>query len=104
GVMGTLTAGEREAGDLHRPPLRMDALRKARAFSVESFLISASRFGRRFVLLGAWLYLGYAILATFAVSALILATRLADRDGWSIILPLSAVVVTAVGLVGVGAL
>jgi hypothetical protein len=104
GVMGTRTAGERGAADLHRPPLRMDAVRKARAFSVEGFLAIAARFGRRFVLLGAWLYVGYAILATFAVAALILATRLADRDGWSFVLPLSAVVVTAVGLVGVGAL
>ena len=63
-----------------------------------------SRFDRRFVLLGAWLYVGYAILATVAVSALTLSTRLADADGWSFVLPLSAVVVTAVGLVVVAAL
>jgi hypothetical protein len=82
----------------------MDALRRAGAFSIESFLASVSRFGRRFVLLGAWLYVGYAILATLAVTTLTLATRLAARDGWSVILPVSAVVVTAVGLVAVGAL
>jgi len=46
----------------------------------------------------------YAILATLAVSTLLLAMRLAERDGWSIVLPLSAVVVTAVGLIAVGAL
>jgi hypothetical protein len=50
------------------------------------------------------LYVAYAILATLAVTTLILATRLAERDGWSVVLPLSAVVVTAVGLVAVGAL
>ena len=104
GVMGTLTAGERMAGDLHRPPLRLDAVRRAGAFSIEGFLDSVSRLGRRFVLLGAWLYAGYAVLATLAVAVLTLATRLADGDGWSFVLPLSAVVVTAVGLVAVGAL
>ena len=104
GVMGTLAAGEREAGDLHRPPLRMEAMRRTGKFSIESFLASVSHFGRRFVLLGAWLYVGYAILATVAVTTLTLATRLAARDGWSVVLPLSAVVVTAVGLVAIGAL
>jgi hypothetical protein len=104
GVRGTLAAGERMAGDVHRPPLRIDALRRAGAFSVEGFLAAVSRFGRRFVLLGAWLYVGYAILATLAVTTLTLSMRLAERDGWSVVLPLSAVVVTAVGLVVVGAL
>ncbi|HUR21275.1 MAG TPA: hypothetical protein VMZ90_10730 [Vicinamibacterales bacterium] len=104
GVMGTLAAGEREAGDLHRPPLRMAALNRARAFTIEGFLAAVSKFGRRFVLLGAWLYAGYAVLAILAVATLVLATRLAGRDGWSVVLPLSAVLVTAVGLVVVGAL
>ncbi|MEO6221906.1 MAG: hypothetical protein ABIP90_01550 [Vicinamibacterales bacterium] len=104
GVMGTLTAGERLAGDIHRPPLRMEALKRTGTFSIEGFLVAVSRFGRRFVLLGAWLYAGYAVLATAAVSSLALATRLAEREGWSVILPLSAVAVTAVGLVAVAAL
>ncbi len=104
GVMGTLTAGERAAGDIQRPPLRMAAMRRAGTYSTEAFLIAVSRFERRFVLLGAWLYLGYAILAAFAVSSLTLAMRLAEREGWSVVLPLSAVAVTAVGLVGVAAL
>ena len=104
GVMGTLAAGERVAGDIHRPPLRMAAMKSAGTFSVEGFLVSVSRFGRRFVLLGAWLYVAYAILATVAVTVLTLATRLADGDAWSFVLPLSAVVVTAVGLVAVAAL
>ena len=99
GVMGTLMAGERAAGDIHRPPLRMDAMKRAGAFSIEGFLAAVSHIGRRFVLLGAWLYVAYAILATVAVTTLTLATRLAERDGWSVVLPLSAVVVTAVGLV-----
>ena len=104
GVMGTLMAGERLAGDIHRPPLRFEAMRQASAFSIQGFLNSVSRFGRRFVLLGAWLYVAYAILATIAVSTLLIAMRLAERDGWSFALPLSVVVVTAVGLIGVGAL
>ena len=104
GVMGILMSGERSAGDIQRPPLRMDALRRADAFSIEAFLASVSRFGRRFVLLGAWLYVSYAILAALAVATLLLAMRLAERDGWSVLLPLSVVLVTAVGLIAIGAL
>ena len=104
GVMGTLAAGERVAGDIHRPPLRFDALRRAGTFSIESVVASVSRFGRRFVLLGAWLYVAYGILAAIAISILMIAMRLAERDGWSVVVPLSAVVVTAVGLIAVGAL
>lgn len=104
GVMGTLTAGERLAGDIHRPPLRMEALSRAGTFTIETFLGWASKFGRRFVLLGAWLYAGYACVGTAAVAALAVVARLAERDGWSAIMPLSAVSVTAAVLVTVAAL
>jgi hypothetical protein len=104
GVMGVLTTGEGAAGEIHRPPLRMDAMRRTNAFSIEAFLAAVRKFGRRFVLLGAWLYVAYAILAAMAVATLLLAMRLAERDGWSILLPFSAALVTAVGLIAIGAL
>jgi len=104
GVMGTLAAGERGVGAIERPPIKFDAVMGAGAFSLEGFLASVTRFGRRFVLLGAWLYVAYAVLAAAAVSVLALAARLAGRDGWSLMLPLSGIGVTAVGLVAVAVL
>jgi hypothetical protein len=104
GVMPTLMNGERTAGDVQRPPLRLEAIGRARAFSVEAFLFSVSRFGRRFVLVGAWLYVGYTVVAASGVAVIALAAGLAEREGWSVLLPVAAVAVTAAGLVTVAGL
>lgn len=104
GVSGTLTGGERLAGEIHRPPLRLEAMGRAGAFSIEGFMAAVSRFGHRFVLLGAWLYVGYAIVALATMGALAVATGLSERAGWSIVLPVAAVGVTAAAFVTVGAL
>jgi hypothetical protein len=77
---------------------------RAGTFSIEHFFSSASKFGRRFVLLGAWLYAGYACLGAAAVASLALTARLGEREGWSVMMPLSAISVTAVVLVTVAAL
>jgi hypothetical protein len=104
GVMGTLAAGERLAGDIHRPPLRLEAMKRAGTFSIESFLAAITHFGRRFVLLGAWLYVAYAVLGTAALAVVAVASRLAARDGWSMVLPISAIAVTAIVLVAIAIL
>jgi len=51
-------------------PLRRSAFREARAFSVPTFSEGVHRFGRRFLLLGAWLCLGYTLVGVQAVVAL----------------------------------
>jgi len=104
GVMGTLDRGERAAGDIQKPPLRFEVVGRAGAFSLETFMGAVSRLGRRYVLVGAWLYAGYAIVGAAAIGSLVLAARLAERAGWSLVLPASAVAVTAVALVMVATL
>jgi len=104
GVAGTLMAGERRAEDIERPPIRLEALGRARAFSIDGFMADVARFGRRFVLLGAWLYAGYALVITGAVASLAVATSLSGRAGWSIVFPLAAIGVSAAALVLVAAL
>ena len=104
GVMGILDRGERVAGDLQKPPLRLEAVSRAGAFSLEGFMEAVNHLGRRYVLVGAWLYVGYAIVAAGAIGSLVLAARLAGRAGWSMALPVSAVGVTAVALVMVAGL
>lgn len=101
GVLGTLAAGERGAGDLQRPPLRLEAMRRTAAFSLERFLQAVGQGGRRFVVLGAWLYVGYAIIAAGAIGLMVVASDVAVRMNWSAVVPLTAVLVTAVALVGI---
>jgi hypothetical protein len=103
GVLGTLAMGERGAGDIQRPPMRLDALRRARVFSIEIFMAAVARFGRRFVLLGAWLYVAYIVIGAVAILGLTVANDLAGRTGWSVVLPLSAMVLTGAALVAVAA-
>jgi hypothetical protein len=104
GVMGTLARGERAAGDVPRTSRRLDMMQRAAAFSIEHYLAAVSRLGRRFVWLGAWVYVGYALIAAGAIALMSVASGLAARPGWSAVVPLSAVVVTAAGLVAVAAL
>jgi hypothetical protein len=104
GVMGTLARGERAAAEIERPPLRLDAVALAGAFSIEGVMGAVGQFGRRYVLVGAWLYAGYLLVGAGAIASLVVASRLAARAGWSIVLPVSAVGVTAVALVMVATL
>jgi len=104
GVMGTLDRGERAAGDLQKSPLRLDAVSRAGAFSLEGFMEAVSHLGRRYVLVGAWLYVAYAVVGAGAIASLVLAARLAGRAGWSMVLPVSVVGVTAVALVTIAIL
>ena len=101
GVFGTLAAGERGAGDLQRPPLRLELMRQAAAFSIERFLQGVGQWGRRFVWLGGWLYVGYAIIAAGAIGTMAVASDLGARMNWTAIVPLTAVLVTAVALVAI---
>jgi hypothetical protein len=71
GTVGTLVHGDRAAGPIEEPPLHLDAVQKAAAFSIESFIEAARRFFPRYARLGVLLmvvYLASAIVLTIAVS------------------------------------
>jgi hypothetical protein len=104
GVMGLLARGERAAGDVQRMARRLDVMRHAATFSIEHFLEAVGRLGRRFVWLGAGLYLGYGLIATGAIGLMAAAAALAARGEWSAVVPFSAVIVTAASLVAVACL
>lgn len=104
GVLGTLARGERASGDLHRSPLRLDAMRGAAVFSIETFQQAVGRLGRRFVVLGAGLYVGYAAIAAGVIAAMAIAGDVAARVEWSAVVPLTAMLVTALALVAIAVL
>ena len=61
GTVATLVEGERQAGAIEEPPLHLDALREAAAFSVEAFAGASRRLFPRYARLGAVLMCVYAV-------------------------------------------
>lgn len=62
GTVAVLVAGEREAGPIERPPLRLASLRQAAQFTIDRFMTGCRRLFRRYLLLGL------TLLATYALS------------------------------------
>jgi hypothetical protein len=58
GTLAVLVQGERTAGEIQRPPIRLSALRTAAAYTVDAVLQGAQKFQRRAALLAAWLGAG----------------------------------------------
>jgi hypothetical protein len=61
GTLAVITAGERAAGNIEHPPLRLHALRRASQFSIDRFLDGVRRFFPRFLRLGLLLALVYGL-------------------------------------------
>jgi hypothetical protein len=70
GTISTLVRGDRAAGPIEEPPLHLDAVARAAAFSIESFIESARAFFPRYARLGLLLMAVYlvsaAVLSAFA--------------------------------------
>lgn len=62
GVRTVQVSAEATAGPIHRGALRPGALRDAARFSVQLFASGIRQFGRRFLLLGAWLCVAYVVI------------------------------------------
>ena len=67
GTLAVLVDGERTAGDLHRPPLRMETFRRASAYTLPGILGGVRRFRRRAVVLACWLAAAYLVAAVLSV-------------------------------------
>jgi hypothetical protein len=61
GTLTVLVAGERAAGAIEHPPLRVAALVRANQFSIERFTAGLRRLFRRYLVLGAMLAAAYAL-------------------------------------------
>jgi hypothetical protein len=88
GTVSVLADAEAEAGGIERPPLRLEALRRANRTNIEPFLAGCRRFGRRYVTLGAGLLLAYAatgaIYLWFVVGGFTLTANVAVLLGWTL--------------------
>ena len=88
GTVSILAAAEADAGPIERPPLRLEALRRASRTDIEPFLDGVRRLWRRYVKLGACLVLAYiatgAVYLGFVVGGLTLTANAAVLLGWTI--------------------
>lgn len=107
GLRMVMVSAESTAGPIHRGGLRPGSLREASRFSVALFASGIRRFGRRFLLLGAWWCIAYLMVGASAWAAVSALTMGGTSQPWA---PLWGVGVagvaaaSAVTLVGVNLL
>ena len=104
GTVSILAEAEALAGPLERPPLRLEAVRRAARTNIEPFLDGCRRLWRRYLRLGGCLLLVYAVTAGaylgFVVGGFRLAGNLGLVLGWTIIAAIaSSVLVVWITLV-----
>lgn len=89
GTVSALATGERVAGAVERPPLRVAALRRAAQFGVESFIGACLLLFRRYLRLGLLLLVVYALSAAAYLLFVFAGYRFAGSFGlmlgWTIV-------------------
>jgi hypothetical protein len=87
GTIALLADAERMAGPIERPPLRLDALRRASVVAIDPFIAGCSRLWRRYVRIGLGLLIVYALTAAaylaFVFGGYALAANSAILLGWT---------------------
>lgn len=87
GTVALLAEAERVAGPIERPPLTMDAIRRAEVAGIDPFLRSCRHLWRRFVRIGIGLLVVYAITGAVYLLFIIGGYHLADNSaillGWT---------------------
>ncbi|HEX6048100.1 MAG TPA: hypothetical protein VFZ21_02490 [Gemmatimonadaceae bacterium] len=95
GTMSLLADAEATAGALERPPLRLDAVRRANRVHIDPFLDGCKRLWRRYLRLGGCLLIAYTVTAiaylVFIVAGYALANNTPVLLGlWTVIAALAS--------------
>lgn len=94
GTVVVMAAGEAAAGTVERPPLRLAAVRRAEAFSVERFTAGARHYFRRYLRLGLLLLGVYALSGGFYLAVVLggysLVTGAGLVVGWTVVAALAS--------------
>jgi hypothetical protein len=88
GTMSILAQAEADAGAIERPPLRLEAIRRARRLAIEPFLAGCKRLAPRYLKLGACLLLAYVatglVYLVVVIGGFTLTANVAALLGWTI--------------------
>jgi hypothetical protein len=94
GTMALLADAERRAGPIERPPLRLDALRRASVVAIDPFLEGCARLWRRYVRIGIGLLLIYvltgAVYLAIIFGGYLVAENSAILLGWTAVAALAS--------------
>ena len=94
GTVALLADAERIAGPIERPPLRLEALRRASVVAIEPFLAGMNRLWRRYVRIGLGLLVMYALTAAVYLALVFGGYSLAENSaillGWTAITALAS--------------
>jgi len=94
GTMSLLADAEATAGPIERPPIQLEAIRRASRVHIEAFLDGCRRLWRRYLRLGGCLLIGYLITAgvylAFVVAGYALAENTTLLLGWTVIAGLAS--------------
>lgn len=81
GTVGVLAEAEKAAGAIERPPLRLATFRRASKFSIDAFLNACAHFSRRYVRLGLWLLVVYAVSGGLYLAVVLTALNIVGDSG-----------------------
>jgi hypothetical protein len=102
GSVTVLLAGDRAAGAIEQPPLRMAALEQANQFSIERFINGIQSLFVRYLRLGAGLSVVYALCAG-GYAALVFGTPVSQLIDWPLLVALASlaliIVITLVNFI-----
>ena len=94
GTVSLLAEAERLAGPIERPPLRLDAMRRASAVAIDPFLAGMNRLWRRYVRIGLGLLMMYGLTAVGYLAIVFggysLAANSAILLGWTAVTALAS--------------
>lgn len=104
GTASLLVRADRQADVVPPAPLRPSVLRTARATSLAAFLDGVRLLGRRFLLLGLWLCVGYLAIGALALVALRVVLTVGRGTLWDAVWGLGALPVVAATVIAIGGL
>lgn len=101
GTLAVLVHAEGIAGDIERPPFRLELVRRAYRYDISAFLRGIAHFGRRAMVLASLLSVSYFVIGLSYLVAMALAVKLAEMPGWASAWPVVVLVATSIGVVAI---
>jgi len=104
GTLSVLVSADRTGGEVQRTPVRMEALKRAQAYSLPAVLDGARHFARRSARLALGLAAAYAVVGGCYLVTMTWGFHLAAESSWAAAWPLLLLAATSTGVVAISAI